>query len=241
MQYWLDTTETIPDGVGFSHFDPCHLTWLAAGAVFAVLACLLYRRLDVAGRKGMRIAFAALILADEVFKYIILFIGDRWLPTYLPLHLCSINIFLIAYHAFRPGKLLDNFLYIICIPGALAALLFPSWTELPSSSAMHIHSFTVHILLITYPIMLLAGRDIRPQAKFLPKCLLLLCGLALIALGANLVFGTNFMFLMSADKGNPLYFFKQFGSHLIGFPVIISAIIAVMYGPIALHDKLRRT
>ena len=41
----------------------------------------------------------------------------------LPLHLCSINIIFIAIHAWKPGKMLDNFLYGICIPGAVAALL----------------------------------------------------------------------------------------------------------------------
>ena len=35
---------------------------------------------------------------------------------------------------------------------------------------------------------------------------------------------------MEAEKGNPLYLFEQaFGSHLIGFPVIIAGILFVMY------------
>ena len=28
MQYFMDTTETVPDGVGFSHFGMLHLIWL---------------------------------------------------------------------------------------------------------------------------------------------------------------------------------------------------------------------
>ena len=115
--------------------------------------------------------FAFLLIADELFKVIMLIIGGNYLPSYLPLHLCSINIILIAIHAFKPSKMLDNFLYFIGIPGAALALLFPSWAALPLGNFMHIHSFTVHILLITYPIMCLSGGDIIPKAKSFLHCL----------------------------------------------------------------------
>lgn len=238
MDYWLDTIETIPKGVGFSHFDTMHLIWLGIFAVFTLLSCIAYQRLGRTGRKRMRQSYAGLIVADELFKVIVLIIGKRYRPDYLPLQLCSINIFIIVYHTIRPNRMLDNFLYVICIPGALAALLFPGWTPLPAANFLNIHSFTTHILLAAYPIMLLAGGEIKPEIKYVPKCLLLLIGFAIIALCANLVLGTNFMFLMYAGKDNPLRFFQdQFGSHLIGYPIIISCIIAVMYGPILIHNR----
>ena len=34
MQYFLDTVETIPEGVGFVMFGGLHLVWLAASFVF---------------------------------------------------------------------------------------------------------------------------------------------------------------------------------------------------------------
>jgi len=242
MNYWLDTVETIPEGVGFTGFSTSHLLWLFFGALFILCSALLYRTLAPKKRKIMRFLFAGLIVADELFKMIVLFTGGRYLASYLPLHLCSINIFVISYHVFRPNKTIDNFLYTVCIPGALAALLFPSWTRLPMANCMTIHSFTVHILLMAYPIMLLSGGDIKPELRLLPKSLLLLVGFGLVALIANLLLDTNFMFLMHADPGNPLYFFEQlFGSHLIGFPVLISAILLVMYAPIIVKTRKRKS
>ena len=103
---------------------------------------------------------------------------------------------------------------------------------------MYLHSFTVHILLMAYPIMLCAGGDLKPEAKYIPKCVALLGTLALVALGANLVFGTNFMFLMYAPRNNPLYFFqKQFGSHLVGFAVLLPVVFGMMYLPLTLREK----
>lgn len=240
MKYWFDTSGTIPKGLGFSLFDAGHLLWLAVGVLFTVCVSCFYRRSDRPRRTKLRYALAASIAVNELFKTAMLLIGGNYSPSYLPLHLCSVNIILIAIHAAKPGKVLDNFLYAICIPGAAAALLFPSWTKLPPVNFMYLHSFTVHILLMAYPIMLVAGGDIRPDPKSIPKCMGLLGALALIALVFNLVFDTNFMFLMSAPRSNPLYWFqKQFGSHLVGYAVLLPLVLGVMYLPVLLrrHKK----
>lgn len=232
MNFLLETEETIAPGLGFSPFGPCHLLWLTAFLLFTVLCCAVYRRLDVTGRQKMRLVLAAAVVADELLKMAVLLIGGNYMARYLPLHLCSVNIFLIAWHALRPNRTLENFLYTVCMPGAIFPLLTPTWHALPPTSLMHIHSFTVHILLASYPIILLVGRDIRPNPRYLPKCLGLLGGLALVAYGANLIFDTNFMFLMEAPAGTPLMWFEKVcGNRLVGFPVIIAALLLVMYFP----------
>ncbi len=242
MEFWFDTVETIPEGVGFAHFDGLHLSWLAAFVLFTAAVSILYRRQKSEIRARMRKAMALVIVGDELFKMTMLTIGGRYLPTYLPLHLCSVNIILIAIHAWKPGETLDNFLYAVGIPGALAALLFPTWVELPLGNFMHIHSFTVHILLAAYPIMVLSGGDLRPDWKQIPRCLALLTILAVVAGFVNDLFDTNFMFLESAGKGNPLYLFKQaFGDHRVGFAVLIPAVLVVMYGPLELWKRLRKS
>lgn len=241
MKYLLATTGSIEKGVGFSMFDTCHLLWLAGMLSFMIVCSLAYRRMGLAARRRMRLAMAAAIVADEGLKMVVLFIGGNFTVNYLPLHLCSINLFLIAWHAVRPSRVLDNYLYISCTPGALAALLFPSWTALPPTSLMHIHSFTFHILLATYPVMLLVGGDIRPQLRTLPRVLLLLAGLAGIATAANQLLGTNFMFLAYAPKDNPLYWFdRNWGSHLWGYAVLVPALILGLYAPELVHAAKHR-
>ena len=54
--------------------------------------------------------------------------------------------------------------------------------------------------------------------------------MAIPVYGINLLFDTNFMFLMRADTGNPLKVFEQiFGSHLVGYLILIPIVFAVMY------------
>ena len=241
MEHFWETVEIIPKGIGFAHYGPVHLGWLGAFAVLVVLNCILYRKLGPKGRKIWRLVVAALLVLDEIYKQIPLFILGLFTLEYLPLHLCSINIFVIAIHAIRPTKALGNFLYTVCIPGAMAALLFPTWNALPAANYMLIHSFTVHILLALYPIVLTAAGDIRPELRELPKALLILVGLAALALVCNLLMDANFMFLMYAEEGNPLYLFEQlWGSHLLGFPVIIVGILLVMHTPWAIARRFKK-
>ncbi len=241
MKYLLATTGTIEPGLGFAMFDGVHIAWLIAFVLFTLTCCLFYRRLRPQDRKVMRITMAALIGADEGLKMAALLIGGNFSVNYLPLHLCSINLFLIAWHAFRPSRTLDNYLYAICIPAASAALLFPNWTALPAANLMHIHSFTFHMLLACYPVMLLSGGDIRPDARALPGVIALLIILAGIAAAANSLLGTNFMFLSYASRSNPLYWFEaNMGSHLWGFIIILPPLLLGMYAPELLRAHRRR-
>lgn len=241
MEYFMHTSETIPSGVGFSHFDATHLMWFAVFVISVVSNCLLFRRLDEPGKKRWQRIVAWLIVLDEVFKMVMLLIGGRYKADYIPLHLCSINIFTILLHCYRPSKLLDNFLYMICVPGALAAILFPSWTKLPLGNFMHLHSFTIHIMLAMYPLVLAINGRLQISWKMIPKCLGVLLLMAVPIYGVNLLLDTNFMFLMEADAGNPLYWFGQnWGSHLLGFPVLITAVLIVMYVPLELYRKIKK-
>jgi len=236
--YWLETADTIIDGVGFNYFDGTHLFWLALFIVFALYMSLYYRKSNEHQRLKIRKIMALSIILDEILKIIVLSIGGNYGVEYLPLHLCSINIFIIAYHVYKPNKMLDNFLYAVCIPGALAALLAPTWIELPMTSLMHIHSFTIHILLATYPIMLVAGNDIVPNIKEFPKCIIFTLLLFIPIYFVNTYFDTNFMFLMYAEAGNPLKWFEDvFGWHLLGVPVIEGIVVIILYTPFYLFRK----
>jgi len=241
IPYFFETNDSIAEGHGFSSFGGLHLMWLAVMVVSVVVNCLVYRKMGAVGRDRWRKTIAWLLIADELFKMAVLFAGGNYSVGYLPLHLCSINIFMITLHAYKPTQVIGNFLYTVCIPGALAALLFPTWGNLPITSGMHLHSFTVHILLAMYPVVLAVNGDIKPDIKKMPKSLGLLLIMAIPIYGINLLLDTNFMFLISADPGNPLYLFEQmWGNHLLGFPVIIAGVLLVMYGPLVLVRKLKK-
>lgn len=240
MEHFLDTERTIGKGLGFSLFGSVHLAWLALTTIVIVFSCLHYRKLNDQDRGRWKKIVAVLLILDEIFKLVLLFVGGNFTKNYLPLHLCNINIMVITFHAWKPNRMVGNFLYAICVPATLAALAFPGWEKLPVLNFMHLHSFTLHILLALYPIVLTVNGEIKPRAKDIPRCLMLLIGLAAVIYCINLALDTNYFYLMKAPKGNPLYwFYKNWGNHRLGFPVLIGAALMLMYVPIEINSYLK--
>ena len=240
MENFFYTSTTVPEGLGINHYGIEHLCWLAAAVLFIAGISLLYRKSDSRRRRKIQVVMAILIVLEEVTRDIFLIVTDQFAVSHLPLHLCSVNIILIAVHACKRTKTVDNFLYGICIPGAAAALLFANWLELPVWNYMSIHSFTVHILLVAYPVMMTVGGELQPSVKQLPKCIGLVFGLAVPIYIFNLIFDTNFMFLMYGEEGTPLVFWFQehLGTHLPGLAILAAVALTAMYSILFVCRKL---
>lgn len=226
------TSGNIPEGVGFQAFGLTHILWLLAGLLFCVAACIFYRKLSEDKRKIMRIALGAYIFLQEMVKNLVLIFLGEFSWGYLPFHLCGINILLIFFDTIKQTKVVRSFLYYFAIPGAALALLFPNWTDMPVWNFFHIHSFTIHILLVLYPMLLVTTNQVSTDLKSALRGTALLVAMAIPVYGLNLLWDTNFMFLMEPDSGNPLELFeKLLGSHLWGFPILLPVVILVMYIP----------
>ena len=236
------TNEKIPVGVGFSAYGLTHILWLLAGLVLWIGGCLFYRRLNTDRRKSLLRGLAVYIFLQEMVKDLVLIVLGEFNWGHLPFHLCGINILLIAFDAAKQTKVVRSFLYYFAIPGALLALLFPNWTEMPVWNFFHIHSFTIHILLVLYPLLLETTGQVSTEFKAALQGVLLLVAMAIPVYGLNLIWDTNFMFLMRPDSGNPLELFeKLLGSHLWGFPILLPVVVSVMYIPMLLLKKSAKT
>ena len=247
MQYFWETDRTIPPGVGFTPYGTGHLLWLILWAALCVFFACFYRKWCTRAQRNCRMAVAGLLLLDELFKYAVTVPFGKFQPDFLPLHLCSINIFLILTDAFteknvRFKNVLREFLFAVCLPGAFFALLFPGWAYLPIQNALCIHSFLAHILLFLYPFLLLLGGFVPKLSrflKFLPFCLPVVGAVYWI----DQKFGTNFMFLRYAGEGNPLTLFERLWGtpgYLWGLPILCALIWALLYGGAWLFARLRK-
>lgn len=225
----------MPDGYGFSAYGVTHLLWLAAIILVCVAGGIFIKKLDPKKQRIMLTIVGIAVVLQETFKNIVVSVVEGFGVGYLPFHLCGINILLIAFDIIKPTKAVRNFLYFFSIPGAALALLFPNWTNMPFWNFFHCHSFIVHGLLLLYPILLVSSGLATPKIKDMPKCIGLLVAMAIPIYFINLKFGTNFMFLMRPDSGNPLELFeKLLGNHLWGFPILLPVVMFIMYLPLAI-------
>lgn len=234
FSYLLDCNETIPQGLGWSLFSPGHLLWLAAIAAGIALCCRRYRRLDDRGQRRFRGVLSALLLADELLKVLVLACTGQYTAEYLPLHLCSINIFTSLWYTLRPNRAAGSILYYLSLPGAAIALLSPTWTALPFLNLMSFHSFSVHALLMLYPLLLLTSGQLRPRPRSLAAPAVFMVCAAPVIYWLNTRLGTNFMFL-NGDANNPVLIAidAALGTryHILGMFLIMVALWAVMTLP----------
>ena len=239
---FFKTKSGIPEGLGFNTFDLTHIVWLLIGVLFCVGACILYKKLSARGQKIMLTSLGVYIFFQEMLKNVVVAAVGEFSWGYLPFHLCGINILLIFFDTIKQTKIVRNFLYYFGIPGAALALIFPNWTSQPVWNFFHLHSFIIHILIAMYPLILVTSGQVEMNIKSAFKSLILLVGFAIPVYFLNLLWDTNFMFLMESDSGNPLEFFENLlGSHLWGFPILLPVVIFIMYLPILIAKKRKTT
>lgn len=117
----------------FSLFSATH--WaelLGAAAVIFLCAVIYYRCREVTRHQILRAVFV-LMLADEFMKQAVLLYTGQWNMTYLPLHLCSINIFVCWYDAIHQSRWSKEILYAALYSGSSGRNVEPLMAAAPRS------------------------------------------------------------------------------------------------------------
>lgn len=227
----------------FSIWGREHWIWLGIFCLLALTFLPLYRRMGRRGRRRALLALTGLLLADEAFKHILLlWLGEEDVD-YLPLHLCSVGLFVCLWYAIRPNRYAGELLFAVSLPGAAVALLFPGWSVLPPWSLLSVHSFTFHMFLCLIPLALLVSGELKPDPRRLWLCMLFLVVTAIPIWFLDRRWGTNFYFLTYPGTGNPLVWFEaRFGNpgYQIGLPVCAALLWTVQYGITLLVRRTRR-
>lgn len=218
---------------GFRHFSAAHLGHLLLIFTFAAGFCVFYRRSGEKHRKALRLCLACGNTALALFRAALLMAAGEYGLGRLPLHLCGMAVYICLLHALRPGRLSAQFLLAFCMPGALAAILFPDWTACPPWSVISVFNFSIHALIVCYVLMQLTAGDIRRERKLLPACLGLMLLIAAPVYIFNLAADTNFMFLNYPAPDSPLELFAFLGrpGYILGYLPMIGAVWAVIYLP----------
>ena len=219
-------------GIVFQRFGFGHFLWLSALGAGLVLGCFVYKKARRETRPGLRRLTAGLALVLELWRAGLLLSRGLYDLGRLPLHLCSLSIYLCFFHALsgRPG--LGQFLYAFTLPGAAFALLFPDWTGQPLFGFITVSSFLLHFLLVLYPLMQVAAGELRPELRRLPGCIGRMLLLALPVYFLNKRWNTNYMFLNLPPAGSPLALFAFLGNpgYLLGYIPLALGVWALLYG-----------
>jgi hypothetical integral membrane protein (TIGR02206 family) len=234
----------LPPGVGTPNFGPVHLAWLTASFAVIVLVLLVYRRLGSRARKTAQIIMAVLLMGGDIGILTWLAASGHFsLAETLPLHLCSLAVWLEPAGVFSKSQLIREFSYGCCLPGALAAMLTPTWTIYP---VLHIHylvSILNHTLIIMIPVIWIWGDSFRPSVRRLPGCFALLLLIAGVSAVVNRLLGSNFMFLSWPPPGTILTVFERWlgnPGYILLLVALVLAAWALLYTPWLISSLIHR-
>lgn len=241
-QFWYnkETMQSIDSTyASYGQFSTMHLILLLTAALTCALIALLYKKANAENREKFLKVTAVLMVLNEAAKYTVLIATGQWNNNYLTLHLCGINIFVCLFYALKPKEIVAEFLYAVCMPGAAIALISPTWRELPFVNFMHLHSYSIHIMLVSFPIMLIAG-GFKPNFRNLHKVLGILACFCVPIYFLNYLLDTNFFFLRFTENNPILEILASIlgeKTFFLGFPVLLAAAWALLYLPWVISEK----
>lgn len=219
-----------PMGSGFTHFGPCHLTWLFVIAVFIWVSSKWYCKKDRDSQQRINRVTGVVLPLMEIYRDAVLVATGYWNVGFLPFHLCSMALLVAFLYAFTGWRFFGVVYVLLCMPGAAAALVFPNWTIYPFLSYMHIHAFLAHGLTIAFGVWLIASGQIVPLWK---EYWMAVCfgGIGVLLLyPLNQWLDTNFWFLAIPSVGSPLeLIWKRTGSvwYIAGYFVFCMIVTAL--------------
>lgn len=240
MDLFFVFDKDLPPGVGIRAFGPEHLAWIAASALVIFLLCFAARRASGRGFRALQWIVCALVLACEANRQLCLLSAGVWGVYTLPLHLCSMSVFLVLYHCVRGGALAGELLWCLTMPGAVCALLFPDWLYYPARNLLSLGTFLGHMMLAAYPALCFARGEIRPDAKRLPKCFLCLVCTAAAVYVFDKIFDADYFFLNGAAPDSPLSLAAKYlgdPGYLLAFIPLLAAVWALLYLPLRLRPR----
>lgn len=234
----------MPKGSGFQMYGPQHLLMLGILGLWTAAVLLWLRRQSRAQQNRVMRVTAGVMLGMEVLKDFLLGCIGAFSIGYLPLHLCSIAMFVCLYQGAHPNsKACGQILYSVCFPGAMCALLFPDWTMFPLLHFQSLHSFVYHTLLVQMSLAPLVTGRIRPGVRQVPLSMGFLVAVSIPVGMLNGWLHTNYMFLRRPSSGSPLELLGalpgRYG-YIMGYFLLVLGVVTAMNLPFSLSRWLRR-
>lgn len=228
-------------GRPFELFGLAHI--MALLCIFLLNIYLLRFRSATDGmRRRVRIGLAGLLWLDETAWHIWnLYHGSWSVQEHLPLHACSILIWLTGFMLIFKSHTIYEFSYFVGIGGAFQALVTPDLGIYGFPHFRFFQTYISHVLLLTAAICMTTVEGMRPTWRSLFKVIIYLnlymVGVFLI----NRIIGSNYLYVAHKPPGPTLLdVLPEWPWYLLHIEGIGSIVFILLYLPFAIKDWRNR-
>jgi len=222
---------------------PKHLTVIALFTLFC-LSFVYFR--NVWGEKekrNMRVALAILLAVNEIGLHIWSAYWGIWnIQTMLPLHLCSVMVWITVYMALTRNYSLYEVTYFLGIGGALQAFLTPADAAMYDIPHYRIlQTLIAHGLLITIPIYMTVVEGYRPTLSSFKRIFLWTNIYMVIIFFVNRAIGSNYLFIAQKPPSPTLMdALSPWPWYIPELEVVAFAILFILYIPFLAGDYFKK-
>ncbi len=228
-------------GGAFVLFGTGHL--IALGVIILLnIAMLGFRKSSERTRSIVRWTMAIILWLDEAsWHFWNLYWGHWTVQTMLPLHVCSILVWLAGFMLIFKNYRIYEFAYFIGIGGAMQALLTPDVGIYGFPHYRIFQTIISHGMLVTATIYMTTVEGFRPTWKSFWRVVVGVNIYAAIIFPVNMLLGTNYLYI----NGKPataslLDILPEWPIYIIFMELIGFVVFLLLYLPFIFKDWIAR-
>ena len=225
-------------GAPFKLFGVPHL--VALGAIILIVVALLWvgQRFPIAWRAPARYALAALLVTQELLLHGWKWATGQWsIQEQLPLHLCSVMIWLSAAMLVTQSYPLYELAYLLGIAGAAQAILTPDAGPYGFPHFRFFQVFVSHGAIVAAAIYMTAVEGYRPTPTSLLRVFVTGNLYMLVVFWINRAIGSNYLFVSrKPDTASLLDVLPDWPWYILYAEGIAVAMMLLLYLPFLLRD-----
>lgn len=223
----------------FILFGDAHLWTLGLILAAAVLLPVAVRWLWPGATRSVGMVLAVLLLVQEAGHLAVQVSRGGLSVQMLPLHLCSLAVFLTAWVLIARGQRIYEVAYFWALGGTTQALLTPD-LRFGFPDPAYLFFFASHGLVIVGVFYATIALRLRPYPASIVRVALITLAVAAVAFFVNLRLGSNFLYLMAKPaEASLLDWFGPWPWYWLGLIGVGLLSFLVLYAPFQLLDLMR--
>ena len=218
-------------GAPFQLFGTAHL--IALGVIGLIILLLPQMRGHEKAQQIFRYGVAGLLVVNELGWHLWHIVNGQWtVQTMLPLHLCSVLVFVSAAMLVTEKYRMFEFVYFMGIAGALQALLTPDLAIYGYPHYRFWQTFISHGSIVISAIFMAVVIGYRPTWRSLGRVLIGTNLYMLFVGGVNWLLGSNYMFIArKPDTASLMDVLGPWPLYLISLEAIGLAMCLILFVP----------
>jgi hypothetical integral membrane protein (TIGR02206 family) len=228
-------------GPPFELFGRTHLAALGA-LVLLNLFLIRFRNASEGTKAALRWMLALTLWVNEFAWHYWNYSVGRWtIQTMLPLHLCSVLVWVGALMLVTKNYRIYEFMYFMGIAGAIQALATPDLGNYGFPHFRFFQTFISHGLIVTSAIYMTVVEGFRPTLKSIPRVVIWMNVYALIVFFINNAIGSNYLMINhKPELPSLLDLLPEWPIYILYMELIGFLSILLLYFPFAAKDLWER-